>query len=69
MSSTKTRAMKWFNKTKGYGFIQQTAGPDVFAHASAIKNKNVHKLTEGQRVTFSLTQGPKGLHAENIVVI
>ena len=69
ISRTKTGTVKWFNKHKGYGFIQQTAGPDVFAHASAIKSDNVKKLTEGQRVAFSITQGKRGPQAKNIVVI
>jgi CspA family cold shock protein len=61
--------VKWFNDAKGFGFIEQESGPDVFAHFSAITG-DVHKtLAEGQKVEFTLTQGQKGPQAENIVAV
>jgi CspA family cold shock protein len=60
--------VKWFNSEKGYGFItQDDGGPDVFAHYSAISGGGYRELTEGQKVTFDVTQGQKGPQAENIV--
>ncbi|RYY74295.1 MAG: cold-shock protein [Gammaproteobacteria bacterium] len=69
MSKTSTGAVKWFNEAKGFGFIQQDSGADVFAHFSAISGSGFKTLTEGQRVSFTVTQGPKGPQAENIVAI
>lgn len=68
MSKT-TGTVKWFNNSKGYGFIEQENGPDVFAHFSAIKVEGFKTLTEGQRVEFTVTEGTKGPQAENIVPI
>lgn len=68
MSKT-TGTVKWFNNSKGYGFIEQENGPDVFAHFSAIKVDGFKTLTEGQRVEFTVTEGTKGPQAENIVPI
>jgi CspA family cold shock protein len=65
MSSTGT--VKWFNEAKGFGFIEQENGPDVFAHFRQIQGDGFKTLTEGQRVTFDVTQGQKGPQAENIV--
>lgn len=65
MSSTGT--VKWFNEAKGFGFIEQESGPDVFAHFRQIQGDGFKTLTEGQRVTFDVTQGQKGPQAENIV--
>ncbi|WP_432250612.1 cold-shock protein [Streptomyces sanyensis] len=59
--------VKWFDAEKGYGFIAQTGGPDVFAHYSNISGNGYRELTEGEAVTFEVTQGPKGPQAENIV--
>ncbi|GAA1193382.1 cold-shock protein [Streptomyces rhizosphaericus] len=60
--------VKWFNSEKGYGFISQDdGGPDVFAHFSAIVGNGYRELTEGEKVTFDITQGQKGPQAENIV--
>ncbi|GAB4572972.1 MAG: cold-shock protein [Anaerolineae bacterium] len=59
--------VKWFNGTKGYGFLQQNDGPDVFAHYSAITGDGFRNLEEGERVEFSIEQGPKGLQARDIV--
>jgi CspA family cold shock protein len=65
--STVKGTVKWFNEAKGFGFIQQENGPDVFAHYSAIKGSGFRALTEGQKVEFTVTQGKKGPQAENIV--
>ncbi|MEU9420598.1 cold-shock protein [Streptomyces sp. NPDC051000] len=61
--------VKWFNSEKGFGFIaQEGGGPDVFAHYSNIAGSGYRELSEGQAVTFDVTQGQKGPQAENIVV-
>ncbi|KNB49251.1 cold-shock protein [Streptomyces caatingaensis] len=63
-----TGTVKWFNSEKGFGFIQQDGGgADVFAHYSNIATTGFRELTEGQKVTFDITQGHKGPQAENIV--
>ncbi|HEY6130722.1 MAG TPA: cold-shock protein [Halioglobus sp.] len=67
--ATVTGTVKWFNETKGFGFIQQESGPDVFAHFSAISGSGFKTLAEGQKVQFTVTQGQKGPQAENIVAI
>lgn len=67
MSTTGT--VKWFNDEKGFGFIEQENGPDVFAHFSAIQGDGFKSLAEGQKVQFTITQGQKGPQAENIVKI
>ncbi len=67
--STSTGTVKWFNDAKGFGFIEQASGPDVFAHFSAIKGDGFKSLTEGQKVEFTITQGQKGPQAENIVPV
>ncbi|MEU6895993.1 cold-shock protein [Streptomyces sp. NPDC046557] len=60
--------VKWFNSEKGFGFIEQDGGgPDVFVHYSAISASGFRELQEGQKVTFDVTQGPKGPQAENVV--
>ena len=69
MSNTTTGTVKWFNETKGFGFISQQSGPDVFAHYSAISSEGFKTLAEGQAVEFTVTQGAKGPQAENIVVV
>lgn len=61
--------VKWFNETKGFGFIQQENGPDVFAHFSAIESDGFRTLLENQKVEFNVTEGQKGPQAENIVVL
>lgn len=58
--------VKWFNDAKGYGFIAQEGGPDVFVHYTAIKGDGFRSLAEGQLVEFELAQGPKGLQAQNV---
>jgi cold shock protein len=65
--ATVTGTVKWFNEAKGFGFIAQESGPDVFAHFSAIQGAGFRTLTEGQKVEFTITQGQKGPQAENIV--
>ena len=67
MSNTVTGTVKWFNESKGFGFIAQENGPDVFAHFSAISGSGFKTLAEGQRVEFTVTAGQKGPQAENVV--
>lgn len=67
MSNTNTGTVKWFNETKGFGFIQQESGPDVFAHFKEIASSGFKTLHEGQKVTFNITQGQKGPSAVNII--
>ena len=67
--STTTGTVKWFNDEKGFGFIEQESGPDVFAHFSAIAGDGFKSLAEGQKVEFTITQGQKGPQAENIRAI
>ena len=63
-----TGTVKWFNDSKGFGFItQDDGGADVFAHFSAIQGGGFKSLAEGQKVTYEVEQGPKGLQAANIV--
>ena len=62
-----TGKVKWFNATKGYGFITRDGGEDVFVHYSAIQADGYKTLNEGQVVEFTLTQGPKGLAATNVI--
>jgi CspA family cold shock protein len=58
--------VKWFNSEKGYGFISQENGPDVFVHFSAIQETGFRSLEETERVEFDVSQGPKGLQAANV---
>jgi cold shock protein len=58
--------VKWFNEKKGFGFIQQDAGPDVFVHYSAIKAEGFKTLAEGQAVEFEIIQDAKGAKAQNV---
>ncbi len=59
--------VKWFNESKGFGFIEQEDGKDVFVHFSAIKDEGFKTLREGQEVEFDVVTGPKGPQAENVI--
>ena len=69
MSERVVGTVKWFNGSKGYGFLAREGGPDVFVHFSAIQGEGFKNLEEGQRVEFTIEQGPKGLQAANVVVL
>jgi len=69
MSAREKGTVKWFNNSKGFGFIQRDQGDDVFVHFRAINGDGYRSLEEGQRVEFSVTQGQKGLQAENVTVV
>ena len=66
MSELVTGTVKWFNEEKGFGFIEREGGKDVFVHHSAINGTGRKTLSEGQKVTMSVIQGPKGPQAENV---
>jgi len=68
MSERTSGTVKWFNGAKGYGFIEQEAGTDVFVHHSAIRGEGFRNLEEGQSVEFNVEQGPKGLQATDVAV-
>ena len=67
--STTTGTVKWFNDAKGFGFIEQENGPDVFAHHSNINGTGFKSLAEGQKVECTVTQGQKGPQADNITAV
>lgn len=69
MSEREIGTVKWFNGSKGYGFISREGGPDVFVHFSAIVADGYRNLEEGQRVEFVVEQGPKGLQAAEVRAI
>ena len=69
MSERQTGTVKWFNGTKGYGFIEQDTGGDIFVHYSAIVGEGYRNLEEGQRVEFSVVEGPKGPQAQEVVAL
>ncbi len=69
MSERINGTVKWFNGTKGYGFIERQGGADVFVHFSAIQADGFKNLQEGQKVEFTIEQGPKGLQAANVVIV
>jgi len=62
-----TGTVKWFNDSKGFGFITRENGPDLFVHQTAIVAEGFRSLNEGDRVEFEVTKGPKGLQATNVV--
>jgi cold shock protein len=68
-AARETGTVKWFNNSKGYGFIQRDAGGDVFVHYRAIQGEGYRTLEEGMRVSFLVTQGQKGLQAEDVSVV
>jgi len=69
VSERVTGTVKWFNGSKGYGFISREDGDDVFVHHSAIQSEGFRNLEEGQRVEFTVEQGPKGLQATQVVAL
>ncbi|MDH3943241.1 MAG: cold shock domain-containing protein [Anaerolineae bacterium] len=69
MSEKEQGTVKWFNGSKGYGFIERDSGEDVFVHYSAIDGEGFRSLDEGQRVEFNVTEGTKGPQAEDVVAI
>ena len=69
MMSKTNGTVKWFNETKGFGFIEREDGPDVFVHFSAIQGDGFKTLADGQKVEFDVTDGQKGPQAENVVPI
>jgi CspA family cold shock protein len=64
-----TGTVKWFKDEKGFGFIQQDGGDDVFVHHTAIQSEGFRSLAEGQKVEFEVTRGPKGLQAQNVRIV
>ncbi len=69
MSERVQGKVKWFNATKGYGFIEREEGEDVFVHYSSIQTDGYRSLNEGQHVEFTIEQGPKGLQASQVTAV
>jgi CspA family cold shock protein len=69
MNERLTGTVKWFNSGKGYGFLSHDNGADVFVHFTAIRSDGFRTLEEGQKVEFSIEQGPKGLQAKDVTVL
>jgi len=69
MSERQTGTVKWFNAAKGFGFIEREGADDVFVHFRAINGEGYRRLTEGQKVDFTVVQGQKGLQAEDVNII
>jgi CspA family cold shock protein len=69
MSERETGTVKWFNGSKGYGFIEREQGGDVFVHFSAIRGEGFRNLEEGQNVEFDVQQGQKGLQATDVAIV
>lgn len=69
MAEKEQGTVKWFNGSKGYGFIERDAGGDVFVHFSALMGDGFRSLEEGQRVEFSVVEGEKGLQAQDVTVV
>jgi cold shock protein len=61
-----TGKVKWFNQSKGYGFIERESGDDIFVHYTAIEGEGFRTLSEGEEVSFEVTRGPKGFQAANV---
>ena len=69
MADRTVGTVKWFNSSKGYGFLAREGGDDVFVHYTAISGNGFRNLEEGQKVEFSIEKGPKGLQAANVVLL
>ncbi|MGW2376238.1 cold-shock protein [Kitasatospora sp. NPDC001683] len=69
MAERQNGTVKWFNDEKGYGFITPEAGPDLFVHFRAIEGSGFKSLVEGQKVTFEVTQGQKGMQADKVRLV
>ena len=69
MAERETGTVKWFNGSKGYGFISRDEGNDIFVHSSAIGGDGYRSLEEGQKVEFVVTEGQKGLQAQDVTVV
>jgi CspA family cold shock protein len=69
LAERETGKVKWFNATKGFGFIERDGAPDVFVHYSAIRGSGYRSLEEGQAVEFDITDGPKGPQAQDVTVL
>jgi CspA family cold shock protein len=69
MSERKNGTVKWFNDAKGFGFVSQENGPDLFVHFRSIQGKGFKSLKEGQKVSFTVSQGQKGLQADEVEVV
>ena len=69
MTERDTGIVKWFNSTKGFGFIERSSGSDVFVHYSAISGTGYRSLDEGQQVEFTVVEGQKGPQAQDVVIV
>ena len=69
MSERVRGTVKWFNASKGYGFIERDGGKDVYVHSSAINTSGLYSLEEGQQVEFTIEEGPRGLRANDVEVV
>ena len=69
MSETVKGTVKWFNESKGYGFLSQDEGEDIFVHYTSIQGTGFRTLKEGQEVEFTVERGPKGLQASNVTIL
>ncbi len=69
MADRETGSVKWFNESKGFGFIEREQGEDVFVHFRSIRGEGFKTLSEGQKVEFTLTQGEKGPQADDVVAL
>ncbi|MEA3221583.1 MAG: cold-shock protein [Thermodesulfobacteriota bacterium] len=69
MAERETGSVKWFNTTKGYGFITRDQGEDVFVHYTAVRGEGFRSLSEGQRVEFTVAEGTKGPQAQDVAIL